>query len=293
MKWKALHKSKEIIKGSLRVGTFHNTAEINGLFNLMIKYMALNYTQIQHNFRKENNLTLNEYVLCDMIFFLSKKSDSKVPGWCFMSKETMAKEIGLSKQSVITLIKKLCEMDFLEKQEVTGFVKTTSKWEFVYFTDGKESLPIEQKTFDFGKESLPHAGKESLPNNNNIYNNNNNNKEKEIISKNKESLKTKKQKEINSGAEKVLFVDSIWNDFEKLKTHLSSDKDFVENYAYTDLKFYIRRVDTWSENSQTKRTNRGWLMTIRDFIEKAKVNCELVKIAKSDKPKDDGKFYNP
>lgn len=134
--------------------------------------MALNYTNIQHNFRKENNLSLNEYVLCDMIFFLSKKSDSKVPNWCYMSKETMAKEIGLSKQSIITLIKKLCDLGYVEKQEVTGFVKTTQIWELVYFTDGKESLPLVQKVFNFGKESLPNDGKESLPNNN-TYNNNN------------------------------------------------------------------------------------------------------------------------
>jgi hypothetical protein len=134
--------------------------------------MALNYTNIQHNFRKENNLSLNEYVLCDMIFFLSKKSDSKVPNWCYMSKETMAKEIGLSKQSIITLIKKLCDLGYVEKQEVTGFVKTTPIWELVYFTDGKESLPLVQKVFNFGKESLPNDGKESLPNNN-TYNNNN------------------------------------------------------------------------------------------------------------------------
>lgn len=77
--------------------------------------MALNYTNIQHNFRKENNLSLNEYVLCDMIFYLSKKSDSKVPNWCYMSKETMAKEIGLSKQSIITLIKKLCDLKYIDE----------------------------------------------------------------------------------------------------------------------------------------------------------------------------------
>lgn len=214
--------------------------------------MALTYTNIQHNFRKENNLTLNEYVVCDMIFFLSKKSDSKVPNWCFMSKETMANEIGLSKQSIITLIKKLCELGFLEKQEVTGFVRTTSKWESVYFyTNGKESLPQVQNSFNFGKESLPDDGKESLPNNNNIDNN-------------KESEKL------------FFFKDSIWNSYENLKSELAKDEKFKKDYAGVDLKNYINDCDTWSETKRVKRTNRGWLLTLRKFMREAKNEGKLV-----------------
>ena len=233
--------------------------------------MALIYTNIQHNFRKENNLTLNEYVLCDMIFFLSKKSDSKVPHWCFMSKETMANEIGLSKQSVITLIKKMCESGFLEKQEITGFVKTTSKWELVYFTDGKESLPIAQKTFDFGKESLPN-------NNNIIYNNID--KEQKLFSNNLNSLDTeiikppKKQKKESDRA--ILFSASDWINYDTLREHLKQDKEFVKNYKGVDLKHYISKAEMWSENNPNKkRTNRGWLLTLRDWMRSALENNEL------------------
>lgn len=211
--------------------------------------MALNYTNIQHNFRKKNNLTLNEYVICDMIFYLSKKSDSKVPNWCFMSKETMAKEIGLSKQSIITLIKKLCDLGFLEKQEVTGFVKTTSRWELVYFTDGKESLPIVQYFHEFGKESLPHGGKESLPNNNTLYNNEN---------------------------KQILFSDSIWNSYDYLKIELSKDEKFKKDYYGVDLKFYIEDVLLWSDSQNKKRNNRGWLATLRNWMKRAKNDNKLV-----------------
>lgn len=211
--------------------------------------MALNYTNIQHNFRKQNNLTLNEYVICDMIFYLSKKSDSKVPNWCFMSKETMAKEIGLSKQSVITLIKKLCDLGFLEKQEVTGFVKTTSRWELVYFTDGKESLPIVQYTHEFGKESLPHGGKESLPNNNTLYNNDN---------------------------KQILFSDSFYNSYENLKSELSKDEKFKSEYAGVDLRNYIEDCLAWSVSKNKKSTNRGWLLTLRNWMKRAKNENKLV-----------------
>ena len=196
--------------------------------------MALNYTNIQHNFRKENNLSLNEYVLCDMIFYLSKKSTSKVPNWCYMSKETMAKEIGLSKQSIITLIKKLCDLGYLEKQEVTGFVKTTPIWELVYFTDGKVSLPLVQKVFNFGKESLPNDGKESLPNNN-TYNNNNNIENRKL--KFSETLKD--------------FVEIYGSDFIKefydywTEPNKSNTKFKQELQTTWSLE---RRLSTWAKN---------------------------------------------
>ncbi len=213
--------------------------------------MSLTYTNIQHKFRKENNLTLNEYVICDMIFYLSKKSDSKVPNWCFMSKETMANEIGLSKQSIITLIKKLCELGFLEKQEVTGFVKTTSKWESVYFyTYGKESLPIVQNSFNFGKESLPINGKESLPNNK-INNNIEDNKQ-------------------------ILFSESIWNSYDNLKIELSKDEKFKKEYAGVNLKHYIEDVLLWSDSKNQKRTNKGWLATLRNWMKRDRTSHKLV-----------------
>ena len=219
--------------------------------------MALNYTNIQHNFRKENKLSLNEYVLCDMIFYLSKKSDSKVPNWCFMSKETMAKEIGLSKQSIITLIKKLCELGYIEKQEVTGFVKTTSIWELVYFTDGKLSLPVEQNSFNFSKESLPHDGKESLPNNNNLYNN-----------------KENKQ---------ILFSESIWNSYDTLKKRLAKDKKFCEDFAGVDLKSYIEDCLAWSVSKRNKSTDEGWYLTLRKWMRDAKKNGKLTMLPDFDK----------
>jgi DNA-binding transcriptional regulator GbsR (MarR family) len=214
--------------------------------------MSLKYTNIQHDFRKQNNLSLNEYVICDMIFFLCKKSDSKVPQWCFMSKETMGKEMGLSKQSIITLIKKMCDFGFLEKQEITGFVKTTFLWEKVYFTDGKDSLPSVNKVDEIGKESLPHDGKESLPHNNNIYNNN---------------------KETN-----FLFKNSFWNSYENLKNLLKEDSEFIKNYGAVDLKHYIFQVDAWSESVQKKRTERGWLMTLKKWMNTDLLENKLIKL---------------
>ena len=136
--------------------------------------MPLIYTTIQHPFRKKHGLTINEYTLVDMVYHLSNNASSDVPGWCFMSKIEMGKELSFSKPTVINLTKKMVEKGFIEKHPITRHLRTTAKWQKVYFTNGKESLPTVKKVVESGKLSLLESGKESLPNNNNIYNNINN-----------------------------------------------------------------------------------------------------------------------
>jgi len=121
------------------------------------------YTNIQHIFRKAHQLTCNEYIFLDMVYHLSTNPDSKIQGWCYATKEGLADEIGLSKQSIINLSHKLIDAGFLHKDEQTKFLKTTKKWNDVYFTDGNENLPTVKKVYRGGKESLPERGKESLP----------------------------------------------------------------------------------------------------------------------------------
>lgn len=139
---------------------------MQGVF--LCPYMALTYTNIQHGFRKTNNLSCNEYILCDMIFYLSKSDSSTVPGWCYMSRENIAKEIGLSKQTVLNIIDRLIDKGFLIRNDQSKYLKTTTSWQQVYFTNGKESLP---GPLEIGKETVPDAGKETLPYNNTLDNN--------------------------------------------------------------------------------------------------------------------------
>lgn len=126
--------------------------------------MALIYTTVIHKFRKANNLSCNEYILADMIYYLSTSPESKIVGWCYMGREKMADELGLTKQSILNIIQSLITKGFIIKDEETSFLKTTRAWNLVYFTEGKESIPNDQK-------SLPKSGKESIP-----YINNTNNK---------------------------------------------------------------------------------------------------------------------
>lgn len=145
----------------------------------------LTYTNIQHDFRKANALSLNEYVLCDMIYHLSNNKNNKITGWCHSKRESLAEDMGLSKQTVIKLIQKLIDLDFIYRDYDTKYLQTTQKWDAVYTGEysnsvnkvyqkqGKESLPSVNKVYPLGKESLPKLGKESLLyiDNNNIDNN--------------------------------------------------------------------------------------------------------------------------
>lgn len=210
--------------------------------------MSLLYTHIYHNFRKENKLTCNEYVICDMVYHLSVNPDAKVKGWCFMSRETMADEIGISKQSVINLLNKMIEIGFLEKDEVTKFVKTTKKWNVVYFSNGKESLPSSKESLpETSKESLPIDGKESLPNSNNSLYSNNSNKNKDI----NESLFL---------SELDILID-VFND--TMGTRIKNTGAVLQNYIYwrkyyepKEIEFAIRKInhhDFW-KNRMTFET---------------------------------------
>lgn len=108
------------------------------------------------------------------------------------------------------------------------------------------------------------------------------------ISLEKETLK-KQKKEIKENPRAILFSKSEWMDYESLKNHLITDKKFVENYRGVDLKFYISKAEMWSENNPSKkRTNRGWLLTLRDWMRQSLENNDLKKITSFVEKKDTG-----
>lgn len=128
----------------------------------------LTYTNIQHVFRKINGLSCNEYVLCDMIYFLSTNPQNTAGGWCYSKRETLADDLGLTKQGVLKMIEKLIEKGFIIKHDVTKFLRTTERWNAVYF----ENEPSVNKVYPTSEKSLPNDGKQSLPINNNNTNTN-------------------------------------------------------------------------------------------------------------------------
>jgi hypothetical protein len=203
--------------------------------------MPLHFTVIQHGFRRENNLSCVEYVLCDMVYFLSNSDASPVPGWCFMSKEQIATELNLSKQAILNMIDRMVEAGFLYKNDQTKYLKTSSKWQQVYFTDGKETL------LSNGQLSLLGGGKETLPNNNSSYNNSNKEDPKRIFLKSVvDWIKTNPNKYPT-----LMYVEFCEYWIEKSAT---GKKMRFQGEKFFDLG---RRLSTWHKNSEKSLLNFG------------------------------------
>jgi len=145
----------------------------------------LTFTNIQHEFRKQKELSLMEYCLCDMIFYLST-TNSKVPNWCYAKRETLAKELGISKSGINKMISRMEQRGFLKRDEDTRFIQVTQIWKQVY----TQSEGIPQETSGSKRDEGGSAGvaggskraskvapKESSYNNT-VNNNTNNNKDK-------------------------------------------------------------------------------------------------------------------
>lgn len=141
--------------------------------------MGLIYTQIQHLFRKENGLSNNEYVLMDMIHILSTMSNSKFPGWCYMKREKIAEEIGITRQGLAKMIIRLEMSELLIVDYESRFMKTTAKWQKVYFDKSDSLHDVNKVTKDVNLvaddvNKVAETCKQSLHHDNNSYNNSNN-----------------------------------------------------------------------------------------------------------------------
>ena len=147
----------------------------------------LTYTLILHNIRKRLKLSLMEYCIADSIYHLSNNPNSKIRGWCYASKNTIANTLGTTSVTIFDNIKKLLKKDLVEKDEDTKYLRTTAKWyENVVLIrsniEYQETLyPIKKLDSKVSRNFIP-TYKETL------YNNNSNkdidNKKKELSYKN-------------------------------------------------------------------------------------------------------------
>ena len=87
----------------------------------------LTYTLVLHQSRAKLKLTLNEYCVADTIYHLQNNPSSKVKGWCYASKKTLGEFIGITEQSIHSIINKLIENKIIEKDSDTRYLRTTKK----------------------------------------------------------------------------------------------------------------------------------------------------------------------
>lgn len=184
---------------------------------------------------------MNEYVLCDMIYHLSNNKNNDI-GWCYMSKQAMANELGLTKSCVEKMIKRLLEMDLLTKHEVTKNLQTSKKWDSIYLNNNSvKSTHTAHNLHDDSVKSTHEVRKkyalDSVKSTHNIYNDINTNINIDII----DSFKKEVEKNFKgSNQSKESFI-SYWTEKNKNgKTRFECEKFFDLN----------RRINTWLLNEK-------------------------------------------
>ncbi|HIP14422.1 MAG TPA: helix-turn-helix domain-containing protein [Sulfurimonas autotrophica] len=90
--------------------------------------VQLGYTTIMHDPRLQFELSNNEYCIADAIYHLSHNPDGAVIGWCYASRQTIGDFFGLSRQTIISALKRLEDKKLIEKNVETGYLKTTKIW---------------------------------------------------------------------------------------------------------------------------------------------------------------------
>jgi predicted transcriptional regulator len=91
--------------------------------------IKLGYTTILHHPRIELGLTINEYCFVDMVYNLSSSPNAAILGWCYASKESLGKMLGVSSRTINTFIKNMIDKNLVEKQEYDSrYIRTTEYW---------------------------------------------------------------------------------------------------------------------------------------------------------------------
>lgn len=140
----------------------------------------LRFTLILHDIRGELGLNLVRYCIADSIYHLSNNPDSKVKGWCYASKQHIAKFLGITVRTVFSNVNWLIKEGLVEKDEETKYLKTTKKWyeKVVLMKMRKEYEEIAHpmKELHSPSEEVAVIGSEETAHNNNNIDSNNNRK---------------------------------------------------------------------------------------------------------------------
>jgi len=102
---------------------------------------------------------------------LSNNPTSRIPGWCFASREEMRKFLGIAKRTLLNNIERLIEKGIVEREEKTKYLKTTLLWYDSVVIErlkirkeggGAKSAPSVQKVHQ-GVQKVHRRGAKSAP----------------------------------------------------------------------------------------------------------------------------------
>ena len=195
------------------------------------------YILIQGWMVNELSLKSHSLLVFAIIYGYSKDNQGKFEG----SLNYLCKSTGASKNTIMNCLNELIENGLILKETILINNITFCKY--------SQNDMVVQNLVWGGAIFAPGGGAIFAPNNTN----NNNTKENK----------------------QILFSESIYNDYEFLRNHLSKDDKFKSDYSGVDLKFYIEDCLAWSVSKNNKSTDKGWLLTLRQWIKRAKLKNEL------------------
>lgn len=226
------------------------------------------YYIIQGWMVNELELKGNNLILFAIIYGFSQDGESQYTGSLGYLKGCM----GAAKNTVINSLDFLLQKEFIRKETQTQNSITFCKYSY--------NEPVVQNLVRGGAKSELGGGANFGINNTILDNTKDNkkiNKENFLLFYKTLSRKEKIEIQFTLGMKKndqlMLFKESPYIEYEFLRNELIKNKEFVEKFKGVDLKYYIEKADTWSENNQKiLRTERGWLKTLKDWITDAQRN---------------------
>ncbi len=197
------------------------------------------YTTIIHDIRNELGLSLNEYVIADVVHHLSKK------GKCTAKRGYLADIIGVTKPGLFKIINSLVEKGLLEKLDDTTLT-STEKWINKVYVGDKQSLPKEINKVNGGdKQSLS------------LYNNIDN-----------DSIITEETKKVSGGDINAVIsyfykamAPAALNNAIKNKTIRGAAEGLLENYSITEIRTTI-------DKNKAKKEGFGKCYSLSQFVER-------------------------
>ena len=193
----------------------------------------------------------NELLIFALIHGFSQDGQSSFKG----SLQYLIEWTGLDKTTIIRLLKHLIEKRFIKKIEYEENKIKRCEYVSNYWEILEDSTRLQNAT-------TPRLQNATEYNNNN-NNNNNAVSETALIEINDKEGKNRKTLFRNSDIYKLVKTDingviTDYSGFEKKFTGM--------NFESIDLIYYFHAVYDWSDQKDVKRTNNGWLATVRNFI---------------------------
>lgn len=212
-----------------------------------------NYITIQGWMINVLKLKGNELVLFSIIYGFSQDNNSEYKG----SINYISNSLQISKRSAVNLINRLVDKNYIIKIEDESGNRFKYNYDLInnLLGSAKNAQEVVQKMHRGSAKNAQTGSAKSAYNN--ILNNNNTN---------------------NNINKKKLFRNSIYSNYEEVKKYMLSKKELIDKYKGADLRYYIEAVEIWTDKNDIKRTDKGWMSTIRGFMLSDIKKNELKKI---------------